>query len=273
VLAPSGRDVPEGSEVEVSIEIDTSRLVVARAYVPILDEEFEHAINLHTEEIPQADALGTQARAEFSRLAGLKERQYELGNSTASLLLQRIDEENVVADVESLLDAAKVDPDAATTCATRLLDLRAALDEVEDVLEWPELRRMAVNLISAVAEVVEANGNDSDRRMLPDQVTAVNDAAESHDPDLLRHRMNELRALAQMALERKGAWQQLIFDDLARRRAQMANRPRVERLLMEGQRAAEQGDFAALSEVNRQLADQLPAPPPPLDPFSTVRRG
>jgi molecular chaperone DnaK len=267
------RDVPEGSEVEVSIEIDTSRLVVARAYVPILDEEFEHAINLHTEEIPKASSLASQARDEFSRLAALKERQYELGNSTASLLLQRIDDENMVADIESLLDAAKVDPDAATTCATRLLDLRAALDEVEDVLEWPELRRMAVNLISAVTEVVEANGNDSDRRMLPELVAAVNHAAESHDPDLLRHRMNELRVLAQMALERKGAWQQLIFDDLARRRTQMANRPRVERLLIDGQRAAEQGDFATLSDINRQLADQLPAPPPPPDPFSTVRRG
>jgi molecular chaperone DnaK len=267
------RDVPEGSEVEVSIEIDTSRLVVARAYVPILDEEFEHAINLQTEKVPKASRLTEDARAEFRRLAELKERQYELRNSTAELLLRRVDEENVVADIESLLDAAAVDPDAATTCATRLLDLRAALDEVEDVLEWPELRRMAGNLVTAVTEVVESNGNDSDRRMLPDYVAAVHNAAESHDPDLLRHRMNELRALAQLTLERQGAWQQLIFDDLAQRREQMANKPRVNRLLAEGQQAAERGDFSTLSDINRQLADQLPAPPPPPDPFSTVRRG
>jgi molecular chaperone DnaK len=267
------RDVPEGSEVEVSIEIDTSRLVVARAYVPILDEEFEHAINLQTEKAPRANRLGEDARAEFRRLAELKERQFELRNSTAEMLLRRIDEENVVADIESLLDAATVDPDAATTCATRLLDLRAANDEVEDVLEWPELRRMAGNLVSAVTEVVEANGDDSDRRVLPDYVAAVHNAAESHDPDLLRHRMSELRALAQLTLERKGAWQQLIFDDLAQRRQEMANRPRAERLLAEGRRAAENGDFATLNDINRQLADQLPAPPPPPDPFSTVRRG
>ncbi len=53
----------------------------------------------------------------------------------------------------------------------------------------------------------------------------------------------------------------------------MSSAGRAERLIAEGQQASERGDFEALRNVNRQLADLLPAPPPPPDPFSTVRRG
>jgi molecular chaperone DnaK len=267
------RDVPEGSEVEVTIEIDTSRLVVARAYVPILDEEFEHAINLHTESVPGHDQLVADARAELSRLAIVKERQYEVNSSVAELLLRRIEEEGAVGEIEALVDAARVDPDAATTCGKRLLDLRAAIDEIEDVLEWPELVRMAGSLVVAVTDIVETNGNDADRHALAGYTAGVNSAMESHDPALLRQRMEELRGLARRALDRRGAWQALIFDDLRQRKGDMSSAARAERLIAEGQQAADRGDFEGLRGVNRQLADLLPAPPPPPDPFSTVRRG
>jgi molecular chaperone DnaK len=267
------RDVPEGSEVEVTIEIDTSRLVVARAYVPILDEEFEHAINLQTESVPQHTELVRESQLEFHRLAAVRERQYDIRSSVAELLLQRIEDERMVEDVESLVDAARVDPDAATTAGKRLLDLRAAIDEIEDVLEWPDLVRMAASLTVAVKDIVESNGNDADRQALASYEAGVRNAMDSHDPDLLRLRMEEMRSLARRALDRRGAWQQLIFDDLRQRRADMGNSPRAERLIAEGQQAAERGDFEALRNVNRQMADLLPAPPPPPDPFSTVRRG
>ena len=267
------RDVPEGSEVEVTVEIDSSRLVVARAYVPILEEEFEHAINLHTESVPASDVLAASAAAEFSRLARVKERQYEIRSAVAELILRRIDDEGIVAEIESLVEAAKVDPDAATSCGKRLLDLRATIDEVEGELEWPDLVRTSERLLGAVPEIVQSNGDASDQLALAGYVAGVRTAMESHDPELLRQRLDELRGLAARALDRKGVMQVLAFDDLGTRRSDMSSQVRAERLLTEGQQAADEGDFNRLREVNRQLAALLPAPPPPPDPFSTVRRG
>jgi len=40
------RDVPAGSEVEITIRIDTSFVPRADAYVPILDEEFAIEVDL-----------------------------------------------------------------------------------------------------------------------------------------------------------------------------------------------------------------------------------
>jgi len=36
------RDLPAGSEVEVTLRIDESRIITATAYVPLLDEEFSY---------------------------------------------------------------------------------------------------------------------------------------------------------------------------------------------------------------------------------------
>jgi molecular chaperone DnaK len=266
------RDVPEGSEVEVTLEIDTSRLVIARAYVPILDEEFEHAINLQTETVPGADELGAAARAEFSRLSGVKERQYEINSSVVELMLLRIDDERIVAEIESLVDAARIDPEAATTCGKRLLDLRAALDEIEDELEWPELERTADSMVVAVPEIVEANGDSYDKQALSGYIDQVFAAKDRRDPELLRQRLDELAGLARSALDRNGGLQVLYFESLKGHRAEMGSKERATRLISEGQQAAGRGDFARLREINRQLAQMLPEPPPPPDPFSTVRR-
>lgn len=43
------RNLPVGSEVEISFSIDESRILRARAYVPLLDEEFECRVQLRTE--------------------------------------------------------------------------------------------------------------------------------------------------------------------------------------------------------------------------------
>ena len=51
------RDLPAGTEIEVTLHMDTSRILTVVAYVPLLDEEFptkiELVINLKT-----AKALG-----------------------------------------------------------------------------------------------------------------------------------------------------------------------------------------------------------------------
>jgi molecular chaperone DnaK len=44
------RDVPAGSAIEVTMEIDASRIMRVRAYVPQLDEEFDAVVNFNVED-------------------------------------------------------------------------------------------------------------------------------------------------------------------------------------------------------------------------------
>ncbi|WP_262402166.1 Hsp70 family protein [Actinomadura sp. CNU-125] len=121
------RDVPEGSDVEMTITVDESRLVVARAYVPILDEEFEHVLNLRTESVPDADALARDAAEEKARLAAVRRRVHEFGDARAARCSTRVDAERTVADLDADVDAAAVraptrprpPPRGCSTCGPR----------------------------------------------------------------------------------------------------------------------------------------------------------
>ncbi|MGH6952235.1 MAG: Hsp70 family protein, partial [Vitreimonas sp.] len=87
------RDLPVGSEVEVTIEIDQSRLVRARAYIPLLDEEFEKVISYdgYRDQARDETKLAAEATAQKERLAQARERAASIGDEAARQSLRRID--------------------------------------------------------------------------------------------------------------------------------------------------------------------------------------
>ncbi|MBA9001584.1 Hsp70 family protein [Thermomonospora cellulosilytica] len=266
------RDVPEGSEVEVTLRVDESRLIVARAYMPILDEEFEQVVNLQTETVPEQPELAREAAAEKRRLAAARREAEELNDRPALTVLARIDAERIVADVEEMVEAAKVDPDAATMCGKRLLDLKAAVDEVEDALEWPRLTLQAHELLQAVREIVAVKGGPQHRQALASGETAVQEAITAHNARLLQQRLDELRSLALQVLDESGDLQFMAFEELRTMQPEMRDQAEAGRLIAVGRQAMDRGDADTLRHINVQLRDMLPSPPPPPDPFSTVRR-
>ena len=266
------RDVPEGSEVRLTIVIDETRLVIARAYLPVLDEEFEYVLNLRDKTVPDHEDLARQFQAEKSRIAAAREQAAGVGDAAAREKLASIDSERVVPEIAALVEAARADPDAALTCADLLLSLRAAVDEVEDALDWPLLIQEARELSDAAREVVTDRGDAEHRRLLAAADAAVRDAITAHDPDLLTQRMDDLRVLGSRVLDDSGDLPLLVFEDLRSRQTEMSDPREAGLLISAGRRAAEVGDMATLRHLNVQLAGLLPAAQPPRSPFSTVRR-
>ena len=224
-----------------------------------------------TETAPTVDVLSAEFQAERRRLAGTgaSARQRQPGRRAR---LFRIDSEQIEQDVAALLDAARADPDAATTCGRRLLDLRAAIDAVEDALEWPELVAEAEGVTTEAERIVAESGDAEDRRRCADFADAARAAVADHDGRLVRVQLTELRELAVGVLDRSGRLDLLVFEDLKRRRQELADRARGERLLEQGRVAALRRDSPTLRNINLQLRSLLPMPTPPPDPFSTVRR-
>lgn len=266
------RDVPEGSEVELVIRIDESRLITARAYVPMLDEEFEHVINLQTEIVPSHEKLDEEARFERLRLGEARQQAGEIRDERALAVLRRIDGERIVEDVTALVEAARVDPDAAKACGNRLLDLKAAIDEVEDAMEWPALVHEADEIIPAVRELVERKNDEGSRRAFAVAESAVREAIEAQDADLLRQRTDELRLLGIRILDETDQWPYIVFDKMRETRAEMSDPARAGRLIADGERAADTRDVRTLRKINDQLIDMLPGSPSMADIISTVRR-
>jgi molecular chaperone DnaK len=262
------RDVPAGSDVEVTIDIDESRLVRVKAYVPILDEEYENVLKLGYEGTDPA-SVKKDFDHEKQRLNELRKKVEETRDPTAQGILNRIDRERMVHEVEGSLAAASADPDAAKKAANRLGDLKIALDEAEDAVEWPVLVADAEKLMSASREAVREDGDSGDMRTLENHEAEIKKAMQTRDVDILRKRMEEMRGFVIRVLDRKGIMQVIWFQQLSNMKDQMRDQTMAEQLISQGLRAINSNDIDGLRAVNRQLAELLPTPPPPPD-ISTV---
>ncbi|RKN06882.1 Hsp70 family protein [Streptomyces radicis] len=265
------RAVPAGSEVRLTVEIDASRLVKVSAFVPLLDEVFETTVSLLSEPVVDTRELEMDAGAERARLAQLAERGRDVDSPVADLLLQRVVDEDLDGELDRAVDAARQDPSESGRANSRLLDLRLALDAVEDELAWPELVRQAEAVVTEVRDLIAAHGSESDKADLPLYERDIQRAIESRDADLLRQRTDRLREHAMRVLDRSGVLQPLVFDNLAAHQSSMRYPERAARLIAEGRRARDTGEEERLRSINIELQSLLPeAPPSILGGDSTV---
>jgi molecular chaperone DnaK len=253
------RTLPAGSEVKLTVAIDTSRLITASLEVPLLDQVFEHTVNLATESAPTHAELTEMADAELGRLAEVRDRQRTAASPLAEIHLARIDDERLAQDATALVAASRASQDDALAAHKRLIDLRIAIDAVEDELRWPELVEEAEGVTAEIRDLVVAHGSESDRENLPMYERRITDAIESRDPDLLRQRLTELQEYALRLLDRGPVLQAMIFADLSERRSQMRSPSQADRLIAEGRKALDRGEPERLRTINMQLNGLLDA--------------
>jgi molecular chaperone DnaK len=262
------RNVPAGSDVEVTLNIDESRLITVKAFIPVLDEEYEDVLKMGYEKVDPSSVRKDFDR-EKERLDELRKKAEETRDPAARDVLNRIDRERMLHEVEGSLAAASADPDAGQKARNRLGDLRSALDQAEDAVEWPSLAADAEGLLSTAKSIIRDHGDSSDARAMESHEAEIRKALQTRDPDHLRQRMDELRGFVQRVLDRKGIMQAIWFEQLSKQKGQMRDQAMAEQLISQGQRAMNSNDVESLRAVNRQLAALLPVAPPPPD-LSTV---
>jgi molecular chaperone DnaK len=269
------RDVPIGSEVEVSVRVDTSFRATALAYVPILDEEFDIDIDLSRSTAPGLAELRADREALERRYDDLRERASDVNAPEARALLHRFDAQDSLAEVDRLLRQAEVDPDATATCQVRLRDAHTVLDEVEEHLELPQAVEEAQATLKAVKEIVGQAGQADHRAELRRGEAELNAAIEERDLVLVRRQADELRSLAVRLLDESGRLPVVVFSSLEHELADHPSRE-VQRHLAEGRRRLNDGEVHHLAAVNAKLRQFLPDLGTGLDldgQGSTVRGG
>jgi len=253
------RDVPLGSDVEVTIEIDVSRTTKTKAFVPILDEEFEGVFRSGVIAKPP-DLLQRELSAELRRLETLKQRAEDVGDRKAKAAVARLEEEQVVDTVQRQVAAAQADLDARGEADRKLLDLKAAVDSVESALEWPGLVQEARRQLESTREVVEAHGEPEEKERLETLAADIERAIAEERIELLRTRTEDLRDLGARVVVRRPEFWVGYFQYLEGQKNHMLDQTAAERLFAQGRRAiqVEPFDCEALKAAVRQLIALLP---------------
>lgn len=253
------RDVPRGSDVEITIAIDESRMVMASAFVPVLDEMFEDAVDLRSTPLSLPELRAGLDR-EVKRLEVLREKAETADDKKADEALDRIEAEDIVGQVESLLAAAEGDQESLAECDRRLLDLMTLLDEAEDALAWPTLVEEVEERLQGTRTLVEQRGRPQEKEALRELEEGVQEAQRLRDADVLRSHRERITVLGFQVLDRlPDFWvHRFMYMEEPEQRAKVQDASRAEPLYQQGRRAMEGGDTEALKAAVLQLWSLMP---------------
>jgi len=255
------RDLPAGSEVEVTLSVDTSRIIRVQAFCPLLDDDVLDAkLDLQKRD-PKPERLSAECNAELQRLQQLKAKASGTGDETAKATIAEA-EKKLVERVKELEAAAKGNRDAAAECEERLLELKAKLDEAADALEWPTLVVDVRQWLNHLKETIERCEVTEDQEKKATQLKAdVEEIIEKKKMDRLRKRREQIESLYwDIVFAQDGFWVDC-FNRVEKDKHEITDRARGDRLFDQGRKCIQNNNPNGLRSVVTQLWDLLPKAP------------
>jgi molecular chaperone DnaK len=262
------RSVPEGAEIEVTIQINASRLMSVEAFVPHLNQTFSDRLY-----VPQREEqdFSNLSHAVASETQTYRQRLEELERTSSY-----VDDESFQAELEDLrrdldeLDAkaaspsstpGKADPDDARRIVEDSKTVRGQLGRLERRASGrgnPTDTTQFVELVEKVAEVVGQFGTSLEKQQLAMLRRELERGASKGDDKAVQRVCGEIDGLRWRVLFKQDWFWREIFDSLRQADTPFVDRAEARRLITKGQAAVSGGDGDALREVVRGLWELQP---------------
>ncbi|MET4927220.1 Hsp70 family protein [Streptomyces sp. PSRA5] len=248
-------DLPAGSEVEVTVEVDRSSMVTVIADVPLVQAQFEAEIDLDNIRTKDPEALRDDLDEAEGRLSALRGFVADAGSADAERRLAKLDEERSVSTARDQVEAASVDNGAAATAEERLRDLQAELDDIADAVGLPGLVRDLRASLAEADELVRQHGDTADRQELAAIRSRADEAINAQDSVAVRGLIDRTGTLLFELERRSPDWSVKLFYTL---QEMLRSSGQAGPLIQEGQRAIAANDRQGLDAVNQRLYRLLP---------------
>ena len=252
------RDLPAGSDIEVTLEIDVRHRITVSVYVPLLDQDFPaYSIDLGRVE---ADAafLREDFDAEMRRFRETKRQAVGARGETAAALLQDVERSPLLLSVKEELAAAPGDHVAAAKCEKLLLELKLKLDEAANAVEWPALVAEANQFLDDLRALATERGNDRQRKRTLELADELKSAiAEKRGDRVRRISGNIQNVYYEILLAQPDFWVGA-FNQLTTQRSQMKDSQRADRLFNHARDCIAKNNSLGLQNVVRELWELLP---------------
>jgi len=250
------RDVPLGSEVEIKLEIDSSRLLKGSIYLPLLDREFPLRIEQLARPRPDINELKKDFQLQCQKLAEVQQVPATSQNVHTAIKLDELARENTVALIAAQLDSG-TDEEGARNCENRLLDLKAAIRDIENQAQLPKLISNANSEIKWTTEAIEAHGNHDEKLQFEELKKDVTNAING-DASTLETKTAKLFQLRIRILARTPEYWIGYKEYLVERRAAMTDQSQAQMWFNHADKAISNNDLEALKSACTQLRSLLP---------------
>lgn len=251
------KDLQAGARVEVTLHLDRSGQLHARADIPEAGETFEDVVHVL---VPSAspEVLASELAAAEERVAEARRRGFSGGDPARLRALSGAGA--VLAEARAGLEAARGgDPDAASRVHRLLLDLNGTLEDAEKDLHWPALEAEADEAIRHALTWIASLGTPSEQQLCERALSAAAEARRTKNAAELDRQVGVLRTLGTAAYSRDPRSATYNFEWYEEKVAEATDPRLAQSLLEKGRTALRKGDDQELRRINRQLSDLFPA--------------
>jgi len=251
------RDLPVGSEVEVTLRMDESRIITVTAFVPFLDDDFSKKVELR-HKAANSEFLEKDYDAEMRRFREVKAKAADAEGGSAEELVRNVEDSPLMQEVKEAVAAAKGDPDAAAKCEKRLLELKLKLDEAADALQWPALVAETRQWLDYLDTTANRNGSQGQRDRTAELAGEADAIIAERKMDRLRKKLDQVQRLYwEIVFAQPGFWVNQ-FQQLEKQKERMSDQGRATRLLDQGRDCIAKNNATGLQNIVRQFWDLLP---------------
>jgi molecular chaperone DnaK len=249
------RDLPVGSEIEVTLKMSTSRILTVNAYVPVLDEEFEQ--NEDRRDLRKAALSPAGMRADFDkeryRLRTLNSKADMLDLDPAVTALKSLQTSDLARELTEALAAADGDPDAAEKAEKRLLEFKLKLDAIESSVNWPTRVQELLRYLDLIESNIPQHTTEEENARFIKLSAESNDIIEKCQYDLILQKIEHAGLLRYQIMSRRPSYWVMQFQYAEQRIGEISDREKAESLFEMGRRYLTQDNTDGLANVVRQL--------------------
>lgn len=253
------RDLTIGSPVEVTLDVDESRLIRVHAYVPMLDADFNATFDPKYPPFDREELENLAEKAK-SRLEDVRIKLDQIDSPNGENQLQQIDDDKLDDEINnSIIAIHQNDKDAPGRCQSRRIELDVKLDKIEELIAWPVLVSEAETTLSDGREIVTKYGDSQDNDDFSRLEEAVKKAIASKNPDLLQQKVRSVSQLVmEVLMKQPGFWVAQLERLANEYKVNMRDQTEAELLIAQGYRAINNQDVESLKLAVRQLYGLLP---------------
>lgn len=244
------RDLPLGSDLELTLTAKEPGSINATAYVELLDETFSVTLRYDRESISEEE-LWKEAEREKARIPKVLEKAGDLVDAETRQKLETLPQE-----LDGLWRGIE-DPAEAQKIQQRIIELRIIIDEVEDTVEIPaklhliEIRLDAIDKQTGHMTAGQMTAADELRRRYEEQKS-------KRDPAAIEALNEEVGALLFDIYSELPEYWKGFLGHLYGKREQMSDQREADLLFAQGARATERDDIEAMRKTVIRLLDLLP---------------
>lgn len=251
IISGSGVDrrMPPGTPIEVTIEIDESRLPRASAFLPLIDRTFAAEIR-QEHDTATPESIRKQVQAEQSRID-------DLSPHLSPEVYRRLHSDLSAAERESAA-ARGGDADAGIASLRLVQRVQERLDEVDRAQEFPTVLAEARSEAEATTEVVGRSGDEGHRARLGALSEELNLAVSRSSIRDVRRVEGRMAGLRFELLRDQPLWWIEFYQFLASGDHGWVDEAQAQTLLRQGRTDIEREDFDSLRQTVVSLYRLLP---------------